>query len=321
MFLHSSLWAQPDFSIYRQVGDLRAFSDHKDRSIWYLAPPPPRLAVDEDGAPAYSLDIYAYQGRKATGDQGLFWQKIILSLSFERSWPPESKERLRRALRNEFGKGITLKTLPIQGARVRLLFADRVYERHLKVRWRPERLVLPLDDYLGALLWEAAKRGQVLISLDVEEESFGFKRQKDQGLVQTRYSWHWVLPVLFDFNRYPQKFRLHDLGAKLARAYTQIDVFCLDFVEQTLPGLYLTIVEIGFPVRGRLLLKRVRFQEGGDYHQKVIFPLAHEVDKPYRFRIIRIFSDGSTKESPWQERYGERLLDVTFYRNSQEEKR
>jgi len=313
--------AQPNFAIFRDVAGIRAFQDQKAPGLWYLSPPPPRLAQDQEGSPAYALEAFAYYGRKATGDQGVFWQKVILTLGFERSWPPQAREKLRQSLAREYGEPIKLRTLPVFQAKVRLIYAGETYTRTWSTRWRPERIILPLEEHLGALLWEAARRGQVLLSLVLEEQARGVRLEKGISKPAT-LTWTWTLDIKLDQKRYPEKFRLHDLGAKLERAYTRIDILCLDFAEGTLPGLYATLVEIGFPVKGRLLVKQVRFDENSPFHQQVAFPLAHETGRPYRFRVIRIFEDGRQETGPWRERRGERPLDVTLYRNleTQEER-
>ncbi len=316
-----SVLAQPNFAVFRDAAGIRAFQDQNDPHLWYLSPPPPRLAQDQDGSPAYALEAFAYYGRKATGDQGLFWQKVILTLGFERSWPSKAREKLRQILTQAYGAPIKFRSLPVSQAKVQLIYAGKTYTQIWQTRWRPEKIVLPLEEHLGALLWEAAKRGQVLLSLVVEEKVQGIRLEK--GVPKpTTLTWPWTLPIKLDQRRYPEKFRLHDLGGKLQRAYTRIDILCLDFVEGTLPGLYATLVEIGFPVKGRLLLKQVRFGKDSPFHQEVVFPLAHETNRPYRFRVIRIFEDGRQEIGPWLERQGERPLDVTFYRNinTQEER-
>ncbi len=308
--------AQPNFAVFRDVAGIRAFQDLKEPGLWYLSPSPPRLAQDQDGSPAYALEAFAYYGRKATGDQGVFWQKVILTLGFERSWPQQARERLRQSLAQEYSRPIKFRTLPISQAKIQLIYAGETYTRTWSTRWRPEKIILPLEEHLGALLWEAARRGQVLLSLVVEETAQGVRLEK--GVPKpASLTWPWTLPIKLDQKHYPEKFRLHDLGAKLERAYTRIDILCLDFVEGTLPGLYATLVEIGFPVKGRLLVKQVRFGENSPFHQQVVFPLAHETSRPYRFRVIRIFEDGRQETGPWRERRGERPLDVTLYRNIQ----
>jgi len=305
--------AEPNFSVFLESGPLRAYQDRAQHCVWYLIPPPPRLK-DASNRPLFSLDVFAYHGRQATGDREKFWQKVILTLNLERAWPGKARKNLKQLIKTKYHCAVKFLSLPISQAKVKLLLGDLSYEKTWRTRWRPQKIVIPLEDYLGALLWEAAQRDQVLISLVIEEKANGV-RQEENKFVPATMSWVWTLPLKLDRQKYPENFRLHELGAYLSKAYTQLDILCLDFVEQTIPNLYATFVEIGFPVNGRTLIKQVRFDENTPFRQQIIFPLAHDLKRPYRYRIMRIFDDGTQKIGPWLEKQGEFALDITHYRN------
>ncbi len=305
--------SEPNFSVFLESGPLRAYQDKEKSCLWYLAPPPPKLKYVNE-KPSYALEVFAYHGRKATGDRDKFWQKVILTLDFESAWPEEARKNLKKLIAKKYFCEAKFLSLPISQAKVKILFGDLTYAKTWDTRWRPQKIVIPLEDYLGALLWKAAQKGQVLLSLVIEEKAKGVRQEKGRTLPAS-LTWVWTLPLNMDRQKNPANFRLYDLGGRLERAYTQLDILCLDFVEETLPHLYATFVEIGFPVNGKILIKKVRFDENTPFRQQVIFPLAHELNRPYRYRVLRVFDDGTQKIGPWQEKKGEFALDITLYRN------
>ena len=98
--------------------------------------------------------------------------------------------------------------------------------------------------------------------------------------------------------------------------YTGLDVFCFDFIENLEENLYAKIVEVAIPTTGRDLVESITFKEGGEYRSRIEFKLAKDLDQPYRYRILRIYNDGSQKTTPWLEKSGESLLDITAYKNT-----
>jgi hypothetical protein len=119
-----------------------------------------------------------------------------------------------------------------------------------------------------------------------------------------------------DMNTHPDHFSKMDLGGRMKVGYTGLDVFCFDFMENLEENLYAKIVEVAIPTTGRDLVETITFKEDSDYRNRIEFKLAKDLDRPYRYRILRIYNDGSQKDSPWLKKEGETLLDITDYRNT-----
>jgi hypothetical protein len=203
--------------------------------------------------------------------------------------------------------------MPVAGAQVRLLFADQGQSWYQGSRWGGDRLILPLDEHMAQVLWDAVHAGQTLVSVAVEERLAGLRRMEDRWQ-EALADASWTLPIELDMKTYPEKFRRTDLGGRMARGYTGLDVFCFDFLEELDEELYAKVVEVAIPTAGRDLVEEVTFRPDSPYRTRIEFELAKDLDRPYRVRIIRILKDGRREVGEWTEKRGETLLDVTAYR-------
>jgi hypothetical protein len=317
LFLPCSALASPDLGTYEDIENVRVYRDHQNKGIWYLSPAPPALAQGSGRSPDYGLDIYRYLGRKGTGDQALFWVKGVLTVGITRNRDPKVPGRIRKVLK---AKGVSrprLRSMPVAGAQVRLLFADQGQTWNQGTRWGGERLVLPLDKHMAEVLWDSVHAGQTLVSFAVEERLTGLQ-WADGRWEEAETDVSWTLPIELDIQTYPGKFRRTDLGGRMARGYTGLDVFCFDFLEELDENLYAKIVEVAIPTAGRDLVEEVTFRPDSDYRTRIQFKLAKDLDQPYRVRITRILKDGRREVGEWTEKRGETLLDVTAYREPEE---
>ena len=309
--------AAPDLGTYRDVEGIRAYKDHQKSELWYLTPAPPALGRGAKGAPDYGLDIYRYLGRKATGDQGIFRLRAVLSVGIVRERSPEIIGRIRKALRAAGVPRLRLRSMPVAGAEIRLLFADQSQTWNQGTRWGDRQILLSLDRHMAEVLWDAVKAGQTQVSLVVTERLSGMRRMDGK--------WHeaetvasWTLPIELDMQAHPTHFRRTDVGGRMARGYTGLDVFCFDFLEGLAPDLYAKIVEVAIPTAGRDLVEEVTFKADSDYRFRIEFKLAKDLDQPYKVRVTQVFKDGRRQVGAWEGRTGESMLDVTEYRDPEE---
>ncbi len=306
--------AAPDLGTYDDINGTRIYQDHQDRSLWYISPSRPSLNIRGDKSPDYGLSLYRYIGRKGTGDAGDFWVKGVLTFGIDRSKESGLNAGIRKVLRE---KGISisrLKSIPVSSSRVKIIFSDheQVFENGL--RWKTGTMVIPLDKDNAEILWGAVEKGQTLVSVAFEETLTGVKKTGDEwGPSATSLSF--TMPVEMDMNAFPDKFKKLDLGGRMKVGYTGLDVFCFDFIEDLDENLYAKMVEVSIPTTGRDLVETITFKEGGDYSSRIEFKLAKDLDIPYRYRIIQVYKDGTQNISPWKQKSGETLLDITAYRN------
>lgn len=316
--LASIVQAAPDLGQYRDIEGVRLYRDHQKPSLWYLAPAAPVLRQQGDGAPDYDLTLYRYFGRKGTGDAGSFWARGVLTLGVERSREPAVSGRIRKALRHAGVRSPRLRTMPVSASRVTLLFADQSLFWEHGVRWQGGAVVLPLDTHMAQVLWDAVEAGQTQVSLSVDETLSGV-RQKAEVWEAAHAGLSWALPVAMDMAAHPDRFQRYDLGGRMKIGYTGLDVFCFDFLEGLENGLYAKIVEVAIPTRSRELVETVTFKDDGEYRARIEFKLAKDLDRPYRVRILRVWEDGREEAGPWEEKTGETLLDITAYREDDDD--
>lgn len=306
-------WGTPDLGTFRDIENVRVYRDHKQPNLWYLSPAPPRVGVRKDGRPDYALDEYRYHGRGGTGDRQRFWARAVLSIGIVRERDAGATGRIRKALRSGGISSPRLRSMPVNAAEVRLMYADQGQTWQQGTRWSGRQLVLPLEPMMAQALWQAVEKGQTLVSLSIDETLQGV-RKVDGKWQQANTSMVWTIPIGLDMGRYPELFRKTSLGGEMDYGYTGIDVFCFDFIERLEPDLYAKIVRVAIPTAGRDLIEEVTFTEDSDYRFRIDFKHVKNLDQPYRVQIVRVYRDGRREEGPWMKKSGEAMLDVTAYR-------
>lgn len=319
LFSGAPCLASPALGLYHDIEGTRVYQDHKEPSIWYISPSKPSLKFRDDKSPDYGLSIYRYLGRKGTGDAGDFWVKGVLTFGFDRSSESGLNIQIRKALRDKGINSPRLKSMPVSASKVTLIFSDHEQVFETGLRWKSGIMVIPLDKENAEILWGAVEKGQTLLSVVFEETLSGVQK-KGEEWQQTTTPLSFTMPVELDMGAHPDHFRKVDLGGTMKVGYTGLDLFCFDFVENLDENLYAKMVEVKIPSTGRDLVESFTFKEGGDYSTRIEFKLAKDLDRPYRYRITRIYKDGNQDTSLWQEKSGETLLDITDYKDSDDKK-
>lgn len=309
--------ADPDLGRFQDMEGIRIYGDHKSASDWYLTPSGPKLGKRSDGSPDYGLVLYRYLGRSGTGDSGSFRVRGVLTLGLDRSQKPELSAKIKKSLRLQGIPTPRLKSMPVSKSLVTLIFAGQQDSKEYAIRWKTGPMVVPLDDQFSQILWDAVEAGQTLVSISLEESLAGV-RKKDEEWEPSATSASWVVPVEMDMKNHPDHFQRMDLGGRMKVGYTGLDVFCFDFLENLEDKLYAKMVEVSIPTTGRDLVETITFKADGEYRSRMEFKLAKDLDRPYRYRISRIWQDGTRETGPWQEKEGETLLDITAYKKIEE---
>ncbi len=307
--------ASPALDVYYDIEETRVYQDHIESSLWYISPSRPFLKIKEDKSPDYGLSIYRYLGRKGTGDAGDFWVKGVLTFGIDRSKESGLNTEIRKALRDKGISSPRLKSMPVSASKVTLIFSDHEQTFETGLRWKSGIMVIPLNKENAEILWGAVEKGQTLVSVAFEETLTGLKKKGDEW--QSAFTpLSFTMSVEMEMSAYPDHFRKIDLGGTMKVGYTGIDLFCFDFAENLNENLYAKMVEIAIPSTGRDLVESFTFKEGGDYSTRIEFKLAKDLDRPYRYRVTRIFKDGREETSQWLQKSGETLLDITEYKNN-----
>ncbi len=317
VLLYCTANAAPNLDVYRDIQGILVYQDHQQKNIWYLTPAAPQIARSDDNTPDYGLDVFRYHGRKGTGDQGAFLVRGILSVAVERKRPSGVTMAIRKVLSNSGIKNPRLRSMPVSGAEIKLLFADQGASWQQKSRWTGRQILLPLPPEMTEALWDGVEKGQTLMSLAVEEQLSG-RRLIDKEWQDMEVSSSWILPIEMDMAAHPTKFRKTDLGGRMSHGYTGIDVFCFDFIEELDQDLYAKKVRVAIPTTGRDLIEEITFRDDGQYRFRLDFKYAKGMDWPYQVQIVRIMRDGRRETTPWIKKQGESMLDITAYREPEE---
>ena len=120
--------------------------------------------------------------------------------------------------------------------------------------------------------------------------------------------------VTVDALKWPDLFKRVDINERMPPGYAALEVYCYDFQKQE-ARIYEKRVEIEAEgVGGRPVSIQARFhrKQPDIYARSLRFPFAVRLDRPYRYRVVTILSDGQIHETPWQIRTSwTQLLDVT----------
>jgi len=318
-FVCSNVLASPDLDNYMDIEGVRLYSDHKKSNYFYLSPSMPTLETGADNMPSVSLEIYRYLGRKGTGDSGKFWVKGVLTIGIQREREKKLLKQIKKQLLKKYGiKKPRLRSMPVTQTNGKLIFADKTIEWAQGSRWSGKRLTVPLDGVMSEILWKSVEAEQTLMSVEMEESLSGVRKNSEKKWEKALVPFSSTIPVKLDMAAHPSHFSKTDIGGRMVRGYTGIDVFCFDFLEQLDDNLYSKEVEVAIPAPKRPLVETVTFRKDSDYRTRIEFKLAKNLDVAYKVRITRIFLDGKSQKGPWVKRAGEAMLDVTDYRDKNE---
>ncbi len=316
ILLAPGAYASPDFDTYLDIEGNRLYRDHKKANVYYFSPSMSVIGTRVDNLPDVSLEIYRYMGRKGTGDSGDFWVKGILSIGITRSVKKKRNKKIKNILRKSYKvRTPRLKSIPVAETKGRLIFADKDIQWSQGSRWSGKKLSIPLDNTMSQILWDAVEAGQTLISIEMEETLSGVRKNEEKKWDKTTVPFGATLPLTLDMKTYPSLFNKTDLGGRMVRGYTGIDIFCFDFIENLDENLYSKILEVAIPTPGKPLVESVTFRQDSSPRTRIEFKLAKDLDTAYKIRITRILNDGTSQAGPWEMREGEAMLDITDYKD------
>ncbi len=324
IFTTSSGYAKPNIGSYLDIassdisGDgtkVRIYRDNKNSKKWYATPA--KTILGDESNPGYSLDLMRYKGRKGTGDSEKFWIKSVLHLELQKSYEKKVFSNLRKIIKKDGYKVISLKEASSVGSRIRVLMGglDSSWSNYSK--WSGKSIAVSLNDTMAQILWDSAEKQQHILSIEVQTIVKGVRKKKVEGKdkwVEEELTLSETIPLELNVSQNPERFRRTDLDANIDFGYTGLDVFCFDFLEGNYPELYAVLVDIKFATESRDLIKQLRFDNGSEYRYRVDFGIAKSIDEPYEVRLTYIDKDGKKIEKPWIKKHGELMLDLTRYK-------
>ena len=206
--------------------------------------------------------------------------------------------------------------------------------------WRERVYTLSPDDLNSQVLWDTLQKGQTIVSVGyafftsgvgsekplteltgspelvaemrrrLDAASPGGRREAPDHLVRAG-----ALAIEIDAQKWPDLLSKVDLNESLPPEYAVLEVRCYDFNNALRPDLAAKQVEIeAEAIDGESTTISATFDAAQPdlCVRNLRFQVAVRLDRPYRFRITDVTSDGTTDVGPWTERESwSQLLDVT----------
>ena len=292
---------EPVFASAKTFGGMTVYADSKSPTTWYYAPGKLAIAQDKDNKPDISFLQMRYTGTAATGDQGQFRTRSILSFRVLMS-SPGSLSVARAAMKNARLNVRQLKPLAIRRMETMLNYTpiapstpapDQADEKPIGAGdlqagdktvasdeyWTERTYTLAPDDLTSQALWEAFQSGKVILSLSYAFFAEGIAADttpiisgnvkipgllddKDKAQGNTQLIAADVVAVSVDAKTLPDRFRKIDINDSVPASYAVLSVYCFDFNNALRPDLYEKNVEIqATSVIGKPLWKTVSFSK------------------------------------------------------------
>jgi hypothetical protein len=122
-----------------------------------------------------------------------------------------------------------------------------------------------------------------------------------------------AIAITADLKRWPQILQRVDINESVPPGYAALDVYCYDFNQGESP-LYEKQIEIQAAGVGGPVTMTASFSRAQPdiYARSVRFPVAVRLNRPYRFRVVEVAQDGTSKTTAWRDETSwTTLLDVT----------
>lgn len=325
--------ARPDLRQPRTAGPLTVYPDDTRRNLFFYPPGDLELGTRQNGEPDVRLLHARYTGSAATADRGRAVLRSILSLRLIMAGPTQAEVAAARAALTAQGVGtIELRPLPIRRLDAALVYATVAGEQplpsgHFEAAdgspprdgyWTERIYTLGLGPEDAQLLSTALERGGLALTVGYTFFADGIGPDKTSGPYMVKAG---AVGVTADVARWPGLVQRVDINDSAPPGYAALDIYCYDFNQATAPALYEKQVEIeaqsvgGQPARLTATFSRA---QPDLYARSVRFPVAVRLDRPYRFRVVEVSEDGTSKSTPWRERTSwAELLDVTTQENLQ----
>jgi hypothetical protein len=296
------------------AGKIIIYPDHRTPKLFYYVPT--GLVLSQTyGQPRFFFYKYVYvkedapEGPKTTAGG-------VLTLSVEFGDETETLKAIK-------GTGFEYRPVPIETIDIVLSYSGiegeeaGAEEKELasnKVLWTGKNFTLPLSRESASYLWKIFEDKKAA-GLSVEcSFSYGGYELDEEGKPQPgERSGRLSLAVPVSMENNPDLFKVINLAEKFSFNFRRMSVLCFDFVNGTSNNLVKLAVEIEIKTaRGQRDFKIVTFASGTEPQQNLEFNIPEAKGGKYRWRATRVYADGRSERSSWQE--GDNaFLDLSTY--------
>ncbi len=331
--LNFPVMALPSFAYGKNIEGVWVYPDHSKKNHYYYAPPEMVIA-QKNGIPVFGYSIYRFLGTKATRNENEFRIKGVLAFEIATA----KKISLLRSIKarlSSAGEVVTLKPMPVKRFESTLHYntidstnatESGVIEGGIDTEvddegkspdegvWDRRRFTIGLKPLTAQLFWDNFEKESLQLSLSYQWEVEGVMAGNDGIEEKTTKVFANSLPITVSMKTYPDLFRRIESWQKMNASHGAITVLCYDFINEEKSDLYSVTVEIMYEnMRGHESTEKLKYFSTDDVYEKQIdFRLAKFRDRPYRYRVMRLFVNGKKEIQDWKEHDGF-YLDVSKY--------
>ncbi len=327
----SEAWAL--FGSNIDIAGQTVLKDHELPHVYYLVPPPPSIAIDDEGKPEVHLSLTYYSGTELRNDIDKKWAKWRLHIELVRA-------SISRSTRNEIiaelsnigqtNRSIVLRDLPIISvptevtyssidtpesqislSKAEIVGSDPAIDRSPQgdqSYWTRRVLSFSLSENDGTAMRAAFDAGGSLMAISSAYRAVGVLAQDtdktSSDYVQTSNEVSSsAVRIQIDKNAYPEYLRIIDLNSVSPPGYVGLTFLCYDFSDvPNLDTVLFKKVELeAAGVTGRVIKTSIAFQRSkqGITQRFAKFPHAVRVDQPFRYRVKTYDLAGVLQVGPW----------------------
>ncbi|HAR36273.1 MAG TPA: hypothetical protein DCR87_05100 [Acidobacteria bacterium] len=318
-FSASFLLADPVLTRPETVaGQIIIYPDHRNPKLFYYVPTALQLS-QSFGQPNFFFYKYVY-----VKDQGEAGPKTtaggVLTLSVEFG---DDSEVLKR----EKGAQYEYRPVQIETMKISLSYtgleAEKTKEEGTaesqtlgsnKVLWTGKSFSFPLSRESASYLWKIYEEKKAAgLSLEGSFSYSGYELNDEGQLQPGARSGRLSLDVPVSMEQYPGLFKVINLAQKFSFNYRKMSVICFDFVNGLNKDVVKMTVEVeSTTARGQKDVKSVVFSSDSQPQYDLEFNVPEAKGGKYRYRITRVYADGRSVRSDWQE--GDNaFLDLSSY--------
>jgi hypothetical protein len=314
----TGLLADPVLTRPETVADrIIIYPDHKNPKLFYYVPTQLNLS-QTFGQPNFFFYKYVYIKDRGTDDpRSTTGGVLTLSVEFG-----DATEILKK----EKGLQFEYRPVPVETIDISLSYtglenkeqAETEGEKKAlgsnKILWTGKSFTFPLSGASASYLWKIYEEKKAAgLSVECSFSYSGYELDQEGKLQPGERSGRLSLDVPVSMEQYPGLFQVINLAQKFSFNYRRMSVICFDFVNGLNDDVVKMTVEVeSTTARGQKDVKSVVFSADTQPQYNLEFNVPEAKGGKYRFRLTKIYTDGHSERSPWQE--GDNaFLDLSSY--------